>query len=184
MKSGWGEEEPDWNHMGSGLYQRKDGKGTVTRIGSHDWSAQADVGNGLQSVGIWRSGMEGRHFVNDALAKGKIPPPPEVTPGTLLEQVTEKIRRAGLSSSVTVRVRRGRADGVMLGANGVFDVAIVLNEWGMKAGQQSYQVFEGTSREPVSNHDDERWRYPQVGEKALNEAVAEAVKMVVARRVG
>lgn len=176
-----------WQHLRAGVYQRRDGKGVVKQIGSHDWSALADVGEGLQSVGIGRSGQEGRWLVDAALSEGKIPAPPAVTPGTFLEQVTEKIRRAGLGACVSLRgiPMRGHGEGVLLGLNGA-EVAILVNEWGWKPGQRSYQVWDASSLysgEPISNHDDERWRYPQHGEQALDDAVAEATRLLVSHRL-
>jgi hypothetical protein len=182
---GLGEEAAVWVHAEQGLYRRRDGKGVVEQLGSHEWEASADVGDGLKRVGIGFSGANGRHLVDDALSKGKIPSPPKVTPGTLLEQVIEKIRVAGLLPAISVRVCPGkRIEGVVLGVgvDGTFDVSIVVNEWGFKPGQRSYQVFDGRSR--ISNHDDQRWKYPQKGEEALDEAVAEAVKTLVLRGLG
>ena len=179
-----GEDEPDWNHPGQGIYRRRDGKGSVIRFGSHEWNAQADVGAGMQDVGVGCSAQEGRHLVDDALLNGEIPSLPAVTPGTLFEQVTEKIRRAGFSSSVSTRLHRMKcADGVALGMGEIFDVVICVNRWGMKEGQRSYQVFGEHMREPASSHDDERWKYPQKGEEALNEAIAEALRLLAMQRL-
>src|SRR5277367_2007452 len=147
----WSGKETNWKHAEQGVYRREDGKGAVIQFGSHDWDAHADVGEGMQNIGVGRSGAEARSLVDDVLLKGKNPPPPEMTPGTFLEQVTEKIRRAGLSSSIIIRARQIRgAEGVELGTGKTFSVAIIINEWGMKEGQRSYQVFSGSrSREPV-----------------------------------
>jgi hypothetical protein len=180
-----GVDYPDWEHVEAGFYRRLDRKGSTTQFGSHEWSVCVDVGDGMVDTGsVGFSGENARYLIDTALSKGKIPSLPRVTPGILAEQVTEKIRQAGFSSSI--RVRAGRVKGaerVVLGVDGGSDVSIVLNKWGMKAGQQSYQVFVGTSREPISNHDDERWRYPQKGEAALDAAVATAVKAITARRL-
>jgi hypothetical protein len=189
-----------WEHSEAGLYRRHDGKGIVKQVGSHDWATHADVGQGLRSCGIGATAAEARDLVDGAIARGTIPAIGEASPGTFLEQVTAKLQRTGLALSPRAgQIRHAEAepwdcedgeeqpqdtDAVLLGTGDAFDVAIVVNHWGHKPGQLSYQVFvKDSSWRRISNHDDQRWRYPQKGEEALNEAIATAIEALVDQRL-
>jgi hypothetical protein len=65
------------------------------RVPRMERRSQRRTGN--DRVRVEPTATEARQLVDNALANGKITPPPEVTPGTFFEQVSAKLKRMGLS---------------------------------------------------------------------------------------
>jgi len=183
-------DAPAWIHPGAGSYRRVDERGVVTQVGSHDWRVSVDVGTGMREVGICPSGQMAREYADDILSRGKLPPPPKHLQETFAERAAEKIRRraektrrAGfgvisVNAYTDVEVAEDftiASEGVLLSVTSEPTVALVVNAWGMKKGQHSYRVLAWPSKRILSDHDDMAWRYPQMGEQALDAAIAAAV---------
>jgi hypothetical protein len=57
-----------WEHVGTGFYRRRDGRGIVNHVGPHDWAAMADMGQGMVPVGNGHTAEVATGFADRALS--------------------------------------------------------------------------------------------------------------------